>query len=104
MTSSPDPLQGLQEWYAAQCDGGREHQYGVTIKTIDNPGWRLAVDLSFTDVADRPFTDVEVTADKDKDWYVCRAKDQVFEGICSPNRLADVISIFLAWARAPAHS
>jgi len=41
-------LQQLQDWYFAQCNGDWEHRYGVTISTLDNPGWTLEVDLTNT--------------------------------------------------------
>jgi hypothetical protein len=34
-----DLLPRLSRWYAAHCSGEWEHQYGVSIQTIDNPGW-----------------------------------------------------------------
>jgi hypothetical protein len=36
---SNDLISWLQRWYTAQCDGGWEHHYGITIGTLDNPGW-----------------------------------------------------------------
>jgi len=41
-------LQELQEWYLSQCNEDWEHTYGVSIGTIDNPGWSLEVELSDT--------------------------------------------------------
>ncbi len=41
-------LRKLQNWYAAECDGDWEHQYGIKIDTIDNPGWRVEIELNFT--------------------------------------------------------
>lgn len=38
----------LQTWYASQCDGGSEHAFGITIETLDNPGWTLKVQLTDT--------------------------------------------------------
>ena len=29
----------LEEWYVSNCDGDWEHTFGITINTIDNPGW-----------------------------------------------------------------
>ncbi len=43
-----DALYLLQRWYLGQCDGEWEHGYGVSIDTIDNPGWRLRVELADT--------------------------------------------------------
>ena len=40
---NPNALQALQQWYLAQCDGDWEHGYGVSITTLDNPGWSLDI-------------------------------------------------------------
>jgi hypothetical protein len=36
---APGTLTWLQAWYAEQCDGDWEHQFGVSVETLDNPGW-----------------------------------------------------------------
>jgi hypothetical protein len=41
-------LARLQAWYRAQCDGDWEHQHGVHIGTLDNPGWDVRIDLAGT--------------------------------------------------------
>jgi hypothetical protein len=38
MVSMGEILPWLQGWYATQCDGDWEHEYGVSIETLDNPG------------------------------------------------------------------
>ncbi|BFV59917.1 hypothetical protein KCMC57_up50210 [Kitasatospora sp. CMC57] len=43
-----DPLGFLTAWYTAQCDGDWEHEYGIRIETLDNPGWSVEVDLEGT--------------------------------------------------------
>lgn len=35
----------LQKWVAAQADGDWEHEMGLTLTVLDNPGWDLNVDL-----------------------------------------------------------
>ncbi len=98
MRDQRDPLKALQDWYASQCDGQWEHQYGIKIGTLDNPGWTLRIDLSATALAERPFTEVKVQGDDDDDWCHCHVRGKVFEAFCGPNHLEDVIAIFLAWA------
>lgn len=47
----------LEHWYSSKCDGDWEHTGGVSLTTLDNPGWLLefkyfdweAVDLSKVD-------------------------------------------------------
>ena len=41
-------VSSLEEWYARQCNGDWEHHYGVRVETIDNPGWRVRIDLAET--------------------------------------------------------
>ncbi|MEV8403368.1 Imm53 family immunity protein [Streptomyces niveus] len=38
-------LDWLRNWYAQQCDGEWEHERGVRIATLDNPGWTVSIDL-----------------------------------------------------------
>ncbi|MGW1432997.1 Imm53 family immunity protein [Streptomyces sp. NPDC002431] len=40
----------LQGWYSAQCDEDWEHEWGVRINTLDNPGWSVRIDLEDTDL------------------------------------------------------
>ena len=35
----------LQDWYLAQCNGDWEHEFGIKIDTLDNPGWSVVIDL-----------------------------------------------------------
>lgn len=47
--SGPQSVIRLSEWYRSQCDGYWEHKYGVSIGTLDNPGWCVCIDLTGTD-------------------------------------------------------
>ena len=98
MTTDVDVLKQLQLWYLSQCDGGWEHQYGVKIGTLDNPGWSLKVDLVGTALSGRSFDGVKFDGTDDNDWYRCQIQDHKFKGFCGPTRLSDVIAIFLNWA------
>jgi hypothetical protein len=95
------PLDRLQKWYHAQCNGEWEHSYGVTIGTLDNPGWTFDVDLADTPLAAKSFAKVErgLQGDGD-DWLACFVRDHKFMGRCSPERLGEAIEVFLSWAVA----
>lgn len=95
---SPDILRRLQSWYASQCNGAWEHSYGITIDTLDNPGWSFKVDLAETALFDRTFAEVSMDGVDPHDWYSCRLRGHVFEAYCGPTRLNDVITIFVNWA------
>jgi hypothetical protein len=95
-----DLLPALMRWYAAQCDGDWEHQRGVTIDTLDNPGWRLAVDLVETDVAGWAFDRVERHR-SDSDWVVAWRDEEKFQGACGALNLTELLGLFLGWVGSP---
>lgn len=39
MIENENIFEWLQKWYKSQCDGDWEHEYGIKIETVDNPGW-----------------------------------------------------------------
>jgi hypothetical protein len=98
MVADINLLGRLQDWYVSQCDGGWEHAYGISIATLDNPGWKFNVDLTDTDLIGRTFDDILFEGKDNNDWYQCRIRDDDFEGHCGPHHLSDVIAIFLNWA------
>jgi hypothetical protein len=96
-TSTTEPLVWLQHWYASQCDGDWEHQFGVKIDTLDNPGWKLDVDLAGTELEHVPFTQQEFQLSEDFNWWVCKVEDGKFKGRCSIENLITVIGVFRSW-------
>lgn len=97
MTSSEaDPLERLMGWYRSRCDGEWEHQHGVRIGTIDNPGWSLDVDIAETPQAGRSVSRrlVERSAG---DWVFVEVKDDVFRARGGPGNLAELITLFAAF-------
>jgi len=94
-------LRQLQRWYSAQCNGDWEHTYGITIETVDNPGWYFKVEITDTRLADRAFEEISENEADEKSAFICRVRDGAFIGSCAPDRLHEVISIFLRWANGP---
>lgn len=45
----------LAKWFESKANGVWEHDYGVTIATLDNPGWSLRIDLGGTALRNVPF-------------------------------------------------
>lgn len=93
-------LKRLQNWYQMHCNGDWEHSYGVKIDTLDNPGWKLSVDLSDTLLENVDFQEVcEGTSEnKNRFWIDCRKKDNTFIGMGSVDSLEKLLSIFLEWS------
>lgn len=94
--SGNSALDGLMHWYHSQCNGTWEHEYGVKIGTLDNPGWEIAIDLDGTPLEYRAFEPVSHSQD-DLDWYSCRLEGSTFRAYCGPRCLSQAISVFLNW-------
>ena len=98
-----DLLQALQEWYARHCDGEWEHRYGITIETCDNPGWRVQVDLTGTELQKRTFRPIVVNVDESgfqqqDRWLHCCIDDGVWRGAGDETRLSVILRAFVDWA------
>lgn len=93
-------IEELQAWYLAQCDGEWEHQFGVRIETLDNPGWIAAIDLARTDLEERPFSEVKRGSEHETNWIRCWREEKQFKIACGPLQLADSLQVFLSWSRA----
>lgn len=96
--SGADPLRSLQEWYLARCDGDWEHGYGITVETLDNPGWSLKVRVADTPLAHLQHAS-ETVERSEHDWVHWKIDDDGFVGACGPLNLGDLIEAFLAHSR-----
>jgi hypothetical protein len=98
MEGESDVLTWLEHWYRTQSDGDREHQHGLEITTIDNPGWAVSIDLHLTRYA--KIADREVRSDtheSDDDWWICEIKDQKFQRNGDPTKLRVILETFRTW-------
>ncbi len=94
MTSPDGLLPELCKWFEEQCDGKWEHGSGIALSTLDNPGWRFAVNLRGL-VAERlPFQEINIEKDE-HDWLRCFVEDRKFVGAGDPSKLPDIIGHFL---------
>jgi len=98
MASTPEPLAALKDWFLAQCGGDWEHGDGVSITSLDNPGWSIEVALAGTVVADRTHERREIHRGE-HDWLVCWVESEIFRAACGPGNLVEAVSGFLDWAR-----
>ena len=90
-------LCALEEWFLGNCDGDWEHCMGITIETLDNPGWAVKIYLIGTALEERRFEKIEVEHDE-SNWIYCRVEQGFFKGFGGPQNLRDILSIFLEWA------
>lgn len=90
-------LHNIMNWYASQCNGDWEHNFGVKIDTLDNPGWAIEIDLNETNLANRVFDEVDIQR-TDDDWIYCIVVDEKLKGAGGVGNLEELLSIFLRWA------
>ncbi|MEO3798355.1 immunity 53 family protein [Nonomuraea sp. B10E15] len=93
-----DALVFLQSWYASCSNDGWEHGYGITIDTLDNPGWRLKIDLVDTPLAGVSLDRLVVERTED-DWVHAWCNGIRFEGACGPLNLGELLEAFRDFAR-----
>jgi hypothetical protein len=94
-------------WYLSQCDEDWEHQYGVSIGTLDNPGWQLTIDLEHTSLEGKFFDPISENVAKSQTprgldgnlgWMVARVEGTKFKAYGGPRDLTRLIEAFRSWA------
>ncbi|MDY6833477.1 MAG: immunity 53 family protein [Chloroflexota bacterium] len=98
-----DALKSIESWYLSQCDGDWEHQFGIKIETLDNPGWHIEISLAKTALESRILTKLDIER-SEQDWICCKVKDNMFIGHGGPENLKGILEVFLAWASDSTHS
>ncbi len=92
-----EKLRKLQKWYFDHCNGEWEHQHGIRIGTIDNPGWSVEINLIGTRLENIIFKSIEIEKNE-HDWLHCWVENKAFNAACGPSNLEEVLEIFFKWA------
>lgn len=85
----------LEQWYGLQCNGQWEHERGIQIGTLDNPGWEVKIDLTDTPMQDLPFEEFR-RDNGERDWMFCGKEELTFVGRGDPGKLELILQYFLA--------
>jgi hypothetical protein len=88
----------IQKWYASQCDGDWEHGNGISIGTLDNPGWSITVNLEGTELEAALFAEV-TRLEPERAWLACKIEEKQWRGVGGPHMLAEILDTFVRWAR-----
>lgn len=91
-----DAFELLQNWYIQQCDGDWEHEFGIKIDTLDNPGWSVSIDLIGTNLENKNLTKINQLT-TENDWIQCKVENYKFQGAGGPKNLTDIIHVFIEW-------
>jgi hypothetical protein len=90
-------LQWLAEWFQSQANGHWEHEYGITIATLDNPGWSVRVDLSRTPLRDLSFKPEQYESGSRWQRFWKDDKESVFHAAGDVTALPEMINRFRRW-------
>jgi len=93
MSEEADWLAELEDWYAKNCNGDWEHQFGVRIETIDNPGWRVSGDIEDTVAQGRILE--RVAEETDCGWMQYWSDGVRLQAACSPRCLSSTIKVLM---------
>jgi hypothetical protein len=89
-------LERLEKWYSSHCNGDWEHQYGIEIGTLDNPGWRVTIDLTGTKGENKTLDRMKLER-TENDWLQYWVENRKFNAACGPKNLSELIDIFCNW-------
>ena len=87
----------LVEWFARQCDGDWEHDLGIRIQTLDNPGWAVDILIEGTDL-EGALVDWVKSEESELRWLHWRSTGLMFEARCGPRDLERALATFEAFA------
>ena len=96
-----DPIAFLTAWYQAQCNGHWELSHGVTLESLDTPGWLVTIDLEGTALEDRSVPKIELETSP-KDWLAWEVSQNRFRGQGDPSKLLAIVRIFQVLAQTDA--
>lgn len=88
-----DDLIWLTKWVASHCNGEWEHEYGVTLESVDNPGWMLRIDLDGTGINPSHFKPVAIQR-SETDWIEAKIENGAFIGGASLSNLPELLRLF----------
>jgi hypothetical protein len=83
----------LQNWYENQCDSDWEHDYGIRIESLDNPGWSIEIDLINTNVVVSPI-DWQLVEISSNNWVGYKVENDIYFASGAPKKLELLILIF----------
>jgi hypothetical protein len=80
------------------------------IDTLDNPGWRVRIDLTGTSLQNLPMETIargqinHFGLEGDQDWLQCKVENNRFEGAGGPLSLLLICDAFMNWVKGEKRS
>jgi Immunity protein 53 len=92
-----DDLEFLMTWFQSCCDGDWEHDLGIRLATLDNPGWSLDVRIADT-YLDGIVAESRFVETSEQVWLQWRSTGTTFEANCGPGDLRRALRAFREFA------
>ncbi len=93
-----DDFEWLQKWHYIHCNGTWEHTEIISVKTLENAGWLLTINIKDTELEGKSFRKIRID-NSDDEWIQCDVKNNKFEGRCGPTNLSDLLAVFRNWTK-----
>lgn len=81
------------------CDGDWEHEFGMKIDTLDNPGWSVEVDLAGTELEGLVAETSKIDR-SDADWLHWWSDGTHFYAAAGVTNLGEAVDAFQAFVEA----
>ncbi len=95
MKRNMDTLKKIEQWFQEQCNGSWEHEYGISIDTLDNPGWIVKIDLIKTKYCDLRLDQCQVNRTQ-SDWISYQVKNSTFVACGGITNLYEIFDTFFS--------
>ena len=86
-------LTWLEQWYHNNCNGDWEHSGIIKIKTLDNPGWQIKIDLTDTRFSSQDIG-YNLVERSSADWYGIKIEGNVFHAAGDSHKLLFLLERF----------
>lgn len=86
----------IEKWPLENSNQKVNGESNFLIRTLDNPGWKVFVNLKGTELENKPFSIIRINRSED-DWIYCIVQDYEFKSACGPENLIEVLLIFINW-------
>jgi hypothetical protein len=93
MENNISMIDWLSDWFKLECNGDWEHENGISISTVDNPGWSITIDLRDTSLENEEIVS-DLVEINENDWFFFEVKNKKFRGGGDLSKLNFLISKF----------
>ena len=96
-------LSWIQNWFGSQTDGDWEHQCGIKIETLDNPGWAIFIDLKTPKFRETQLV-IKKWNEDEENWGTIGITNGKFEAFVGVKNLSYALYIFKEFIEKDAQS